>query len=113
MKGDPFDDLDSLRLTPEAVAGHEPGRRRQAGQAEPRRARNRDFVMVPMAWVDRLKGSRRLGHLLRGDPHLASGLENQREARPRFQQSTQGGGRVALEQVAGTAGAGSTRPDPS
>ena len=93
MKGDPFDDLDSLRLTPEAAAA-------KPAKPQPRRARNRDFVMVPMAWVDRLKGA-------------ASGLENQREARPRFQQSTQGGGRVALEQVAGTAGAGSTRPDPS
>ena len=57
MKGDPFDDLDSLRLTPEAVAAMNRAAAAKPAKPQPRRARNRDFVMVPMAWVDRLKGA--------------------------------------------------------
>ena len=52
-KDDPFDDLDSLRLTPEeAVALN-----RAAVKPQPKRSRHRDFVMVPLVWVERLKGS--------------------------------------------------------
>jgi hypothetical protein len=53
---DPFD-LANLRLTPEATAAMSRAAAAEQARAQPKRQRQ-PFVMVPWAWVERLKGAR-------------------------------------------------------
>jgi hypothetical protein len=55
MKNDPFD-LENLRLTPEFAATMGRAAAVKHEKARPKRSREQ-FVMVPLAWVERLKGA--------------------------------------------------------
>jgi len=54
-KDDPFE-IENLRLQPEQAAAMGQAVAKLV-KAQPRRSKHRDFVMIPMAWVERLKGA--------------------------------------------------------
>jgi hypothetical protein len=54
---DPFDDLDNLRLTPEAAAAMNRAAASKLAKPRTERPRHGDFVKFPLAWVERLEGT--------------------------------------------------------